>query len=369
MKNKSFLLGISILCAVLMASCAGEADGESQGDQQIEIPFLSGTSSENAALNGSHTYYIPIDDSTREIWNDRVEDDLDDVLEAIYNRSSEKQEEENIPFLLLDHQSFKSAWGKYRGEGSYRIENQCLHFDWSDFYQVDPDMGEIEDNVVFPGTLDRLNQHDIYPFLDEPAYLTFDKNVDLCFFPEIMQNFRSRMLTQMIHFDVSAEIADAQLKVIDNLICSSTYGLSTDGMYQTGKPFRLQFDSQIIDEAFYSNNSKSYTELLSIHMALNGMTAMEDTKSYLAFSDHTWGWYTGDGELINSGAYQESQNTKGLISVYLTDDSQLQKIADSIGSKSRTRVMRQYRADNPLLLLYIAEDGTVYYPEYFTSFS
>lgn len=113
---------------------------------------------------------------------------------------------------------------------------------------------------------------------------------------------------------------------VDDLICVPTYGTKLDGSYKYGKDFTIVYnamDTYLDDEysRYYINgwdkdSEKTENMRSSIESQLG---STDDTK--IEFSDGKWKWYNSAGELINDGIYKESKGHKGLIAMFLTEDS------------------------------------------------
>lgn len=118
----------------------------------------------------------------------------------------------------------------------------------------------------------------------------------------------------------------AYLYPVDDLICVPTYGTELDGSYKYGKDFTIVYnamDTFLEDEysKYYvlgwDKDSQKVENLRSTIESQLGST--DDTK--IEFSDGKWKWYNSAGELINDGIYKESEEYKGLIAMFITDDS------------------------------------------------
>lgn len=153
------------------------------------------------------------------------------------------------------------------------------------------------------------------------------------------------------------------LKYSGEFLCTDLFGTKLQDSYTYEHPFELSYnitdtfknnpDSPYNTNSFDSEDEKNNYLMECANNLLNASKAYstdpeEDTS--IVFSDGIWEWYNSDGELINNGAYLESEAHTGLISMFLTDSSKV--------------LPKKLVSETPAMLLYISDDGKVYYPAF-----
>ena len=146
---------------------------------------------------------------------------------------------------------------------------------------------------------------------------------------------------------------------VDDFICVPTYGFELMNKYSHGNDFTVKFNMlhTFLDDPYslwnlddWENEKRIGSETTADHYReiitkLIGNT--DDTT--IEFSDGKWTWINSDGELINNGYYQESDKYNGIIGMYIDDNSKKHE--------------GPYKSAQPLLF-YIADDGTIWYPNW-----
>lgn len=141
-------------------------------------------------------------------------------------------------------------------------------------------------------------------------------------------------------------------------LCREAYGAELEKNYKYGKDFTMSYnylDTLENDEtsSLYSlpkDERKDYISklqsTLAYSMDVDG-DSRNDFDTTIEFRDGEWEWYNKNGDLINNGEYQESEEYKGLIVMYVTDDS------ENYYENAGVRAQRMF--------LYI-HDGEIYAP-------
>ena len=131
------------------------------------------------------------------------------------------------------------------------------------------------------------------------------------------------MVVENVFGSIKSDDTPVYLYPVDDLICVPTYGTELDGSYSCGKDFTIVYnamDTFLEDEYSrynlsqndnFRNNLKPYIEE---QLGSTGDTRIE-------FSGGKWKWYNSAGELINDGIYKESEEYKGLIAMFVTEES------------------------------------------------
>ena len=131
------------------------------------------------------------------------------------------------------------------------------------------------------------------------------------------------LVVQNVFGSIKRDDTPVYLYPVDDLICVPTYGTELDGSYSYGKDFTIVYnavDTYLEDEYSryymaqddsFRNNFKTYIE--------KQLGSTDDTR--IEFSGGKWKWYDSDGELLNDGIYKESEEYKGLIAMFVTEES------------------------------------------------
>ncbi|MBQ4533680.1 MAG: hypothetical protein IJA18_00610 [Ruminococcus sp.] len=144
------------------------------------------------------------------------------------------------------------------------------------------------------------------------------------------------------------------LYVVDDFLCTDTYGIELDGKYKRGKAFTLKHDLEDTIEndeqsRLLGGNEEKETYLNRLIQIANSQYNCDDVETTIEFSDGEWEWFNADGGLINNGRYDESKDYPGLIMMYVDEDS---------------KNYPDYALYTYPLWFYIADDGEIYYPGY-----
>ena len=153
---------------------------------------------------------------------------------------------------------------------------------------------------------------------------------------------------------------------LGDLLGYATYGLNVRGEYVQGGDFVLDFDQLAVynDDPFSpckhgkndENPEKSIEDIEKKIRADYKISSSDAVSSAISFSDGKWEWKNSSGSLLNNGSYQESKKYPGLIAMYTDSSSKRKESEFSLDEGYAT------------LMLYIADDGKVYYP-YFAKIS
>ena len=138
--------------------------------------------------------------------------------------------------------------------------------------------------------------------------------------------------------------SDAELH--GDFLCVPMYGLTTDGTYQSGKDFALNYvpaDTLRDDRysrAYYNDTEMTYsqqlnTEKLDIELRIlanrYGIENSENMQFRLTFSGGKWTMTGADGSPFSHGAYAESKQHPGFISMYEEpDDPGAKSVLDNL---------------------------------------
>ena len=141
-----------------------------------------------------------------------------------------------------------------------------------------------------------------------------DRYIAYNILPKVVQN---------VFGSIKRDDTPVYLYPVDDLICVPTYGTELDGSYKYGKDFTIVYnamDTCLEDEYSRYNlfqNDSSRNNLKTFIEKQLGST--DDTR--IEFSGGKWKWYNSAGELINDGIYKESEEYKGLIALFVTEES------------------------------------------------
>lgn len=141
-----------------------------------------------------------------------------------------------------------------------------------------------------------------------------DKYIDYNILPMVVQN---------VIGTVKPEDIPVYLYPVDDLICVPAYGTELDGSYSYGQDFTIVYnalDTFLEDE--YSRYYTSKNDALKNDLKTNiekQLGSTDDTR--IEFSGGKWKWYNSEGSLINDGIYKESEEYKGLIALFVTEES------------------------------------------------
>lgn len=131
------------------------------------------------------------------------------------------------------------------------------------------------------------------------------------------------MVVQNVFGSTKRDDTPVYLYPVDDLICVPTYGTELDGSYSYGKDFTIVYnamDTYLEDEysRYYMAQDDSFRNNLKTNIEKQ-LGSTDDTR--IEFSGGKWKWYDSDGELINDGIYKESEEYKGLIAMFVTEES------------------------------------------------
>ncbi len=157
--------------------------------------------------------------------------------------------------------------------------------------------------------------------------------------------------------------APSDTELHGDFLCIPMYGLTVDGKYETGKDFTLNYipaDTLRDDKyssAYYNDAEMSYSqqtdaEKLDIELRLlanrYGIENSENMQFRLQFTGGKWELTGSDGRPFRHGAYTESKQHPGFISMYEEpDDPSAKNVLDNL---------------YPLFLYIDSNTGRSYYP-------
>lgn len=179
-----------------------------------------------------------------------------------------------------------------------------------------------------------------YPASPCPAVNANDKLASYSYLPLIMAHGTYNGTDTLVHKG--------------DFLCVETYGFELDGKYKQGKDFTIKYDPET---TMKKDPLSSYNKNEDRDDARDDLETRTDriaesynsssVKTTIEFSDGKWKWYNSKGKLINKGKYSEGDEYEGIISMYITDNSE------------------EYNAmfDTMMpLIFYIADDEKIYYP-------
>ncbi len=306
-----------LLASLMLLSCTacGDSDDDNGG--------------RDSRLNGEYCTIVPINGT-------RMTEDMSLDKYLTESRVNYK----NLPFkeLVFDGNDFEMSniTSMYVGSatvysGSYKVSDGKLHFNYKTttvdnhgevtVYNIKDDESNAEGNEnVRAGLIKLMNK-----FNETGTFYTYvgnrmdfsDRYVAYNVMPVVVQNVMSGNKNNDV---------PVYLYTMDDLICVPTYGTELDGSYKYGKDFTIVYnalDTYLDDEysRYYINgwdkdSEKTENMRSSIESQLG---STDDTK--IEFSDGKWKWYNSAGELINDGIYKESEEYKGLIAMFVTEES------------------------------------------------
>ena len=204
---------------------------------------------------------------------------------------------------------------------------------------------KLEDNMIHAATksMKKLNETGSFFKCVLPSMNYSDKWSDFSVLPFI------RFALNILKYD-----SPNTLYVVDDFLCTDTYGIELDGKYKRGKAFTLKHDLEDTIEndeqsRLLGGNEEKETYLNRLIQIANSQYNCDDVETTIEFSDGEWEWFNADGGLINNGKYDESKDYPGLIMMYLDEDS---------------KNCPDYALYTYPLWFYIADDGEIYYPGY-----
>mgnify|MGYP006951550873 CR=1 FL=1 len=187
--------------------------------------------------------------------------------------------------------------------------------------------------------LDNLSEGGGMPRYSAPWVSFSDKMNDLSFLPLFMKCGSNGTIV---------EDCPATLYNMGDVLCTELYGVELDGKYKLEKEFILEFDQLEVYE--HGPVADANKDALDRHEEIIEFQYHSDrTDSTIEFEDGEWTWYNHEGDVLNVGEYQESEEYEGLIAMYITDKSK--------------NVLENFYTEMPILL-YLADDGNVYYPAF-----
>ncbi len=190
-------------------------------------------------------------------------------------------------------------------------------------------------------TMLEMNESGTAPFRIAPPISANDRNEF-----NIMPNFLPIIGSQKNDDEV------VTYKHKGDFLCVDTYGFELDGKYRAGDDFTINYDpidamTDFKYSGFYWDGG--FGDEIDEEIAQRWVNRYEisfkadDLDTTLEFSDGEWEWYNSEGDLINNGEYLESKDHKGLVYMFTTEDSEIDK--ETLGS-----------------MFFYIDDGEIYYP-------
>lgn len=124
--------------------------------------------------------------------------------------------------------------------------------------------------------------------------------------------------------DMQEKMLDAAKKqyftVHNGVLCADTAGWKLEGEYKKGESFTVEFDHLAPgDDWYYYNGGDDTPEERKKILESSIRAGAEPTK--IEFSSGKWEWKSADGETLNTGSYNESDEIDGLFVMYVDENS------------------------------------------------
>lgn len=349
-----------LLCTGLLLACESKEENESASGKKEGGSSLSQIG--NSTLEYRPVYRVGV---SKSVMLEDVDAGMRESLDYIKEAEADGVETIGYLKLILSGDKFISdvldrnySWSYY--DGTYSIEDDKIHFYYENKTVPDSDMvvninddyGDDErSKKAILQEMQSMNETGTYIKTIAPSLAYNDKSIDY----NVEPFFINTISNNLEKYNVPVYLISK-----GDFLCVPTYGFELNGDYSFGNDFKINFNQQtslIDDPASIYNIYKNYENdeakadeyLEKFEMRCEPQFVNGEFDTTIEFSDGEWKWYNADGELINNGKYQESKDYKGIVSMYLTDDSKnCEKITKMLDP----------------LLFYIADDGEIYYPGY-----
>ena len=326
---KKLVIGLMCLAMLGTCGCSGKATMKSVEGEYVSLGF---------AASGDDYGYDFADDELDDFLEETIDGDETYILEL----ADGEFETENVLFEI-------DAGGKFELDDNGRI-----NFDYEEFRGVDIDTKEIgfKERAAIE-CMEELNDKNNYLF----GLGSFGMTANGDIFP-----FTMYVPALNVYYEsaLNGNLQDGvTVYAKGDFVCRDASGAELEDDYKQGKGFSISYnylDTFENDETAYV---KSYMEdkeqqldmlksTLRNTMDIDG-ELNRDFDTTIEFEDGEWEWLNKEGKLLNNGEYQESEKYKGLVVMYITEDSEnyLQR------EKSTIKTQRVF--------LYI-HDGEVYAP-------
>ena len=327
------MLAAFAAAAVLTGGLASCGSGDDDNDK--------GSSAGGAKLSGEYCTIVPL--TGHKMSEDMSLDDYIEESRDYYAGVDFKELDFDVSdFEMAEFQSRAKIPNVYKG--SYKVKDGKIVFNYKTVtfgdekkvYDVADGVPEVDNSIILNRT---KVEEEVYnaevqkkiqaglvnhmqTFNETGTYCLYvgnridfsDKNIAYNILPMVVQNVNGAFKPDEI---------PVYLYPVDDLICVPTYGTELDGSYKYGKDFTIVYnamDTCLEDEYSRYNlfqNDSSRNNLKTFIEKQLGST--DDTR--IEFSGGKWKWYNSAGELINDGIYKESEEYKGLIALFVTEES------------------------------------------------
>lgn len=316
---------ICCLSAALALTCGMVSCGSKKPDG---VYYMTGI------VNGSWTDYA--DDL-----DDALQDDISNKISA-YSIEFDGDEAEIKTVEGSIHTTYFCEYEIDSKTGEFTLDYQSMETDRNG-ETVKVNASDDGDGIVEQERITKLNvlsDGGGMPRYSAPWVSFSDKMNDLSFLPQFVKYGSDP--------GSIAEDCPATLYYMENVLCTELYGVELDGKYKPGKEFTLEFDQlEVYKHGPMADASKD--SLDQREEIIEFQYHCDRTDSTIEFEDGEWTWYNHNGDVLNYGEYQESEEYEGLIAMYTTDKSK--------------KILENFYTEMPILL-YIADDGNVYYPAF-----
>lgn len=317
----------------------------------MSVSAFSGCEDDGAGISDPKGIYCSINNATI----DEYVHDIDDGMKATINCAKREMDENpNGIFsgmIQLNEDTFKLAEPRRDAvrwfTGTFSVKDGEINFKYAAQHTATQD-GSISKLSVNDSAEGRVAKASIERMKDWNANGTY---ISPCM-PEVCASDRISydqlpLYLQRSPVDI-AEGEDVALRAIGDFLCVETYGFKLADNYKYGKNFVINFNPMTaVKKDKYSRFNMTNADEDAYQRILQGYqnSIGDNLNTKIRFSGGEWTWVDGDGNLINTGEYQESKKYPGLVEMYVTTDSENNKTAIQL---------------NPLFF-YIS-GGEIYYP-------
>lgn len=327
----------------------------------------------SGSVNGT---YVNINGNTPQ--NDLFKTDVDAGIETVLAEAAEPGMEHTVDYVTLDggefvlkgngdHWSLTEYSGDYSKKGDkilFEYRNLTITSDGFVELSVDIDDEDSEDRrtAAMIEKMSLMNETGTFYHACRPSIFTLDRYVEYNMYPYF----------NMRHNYNREENEAVILEHHGDFLCTETYGFELDGRYRKGSDFEITYNpyDAFLDDAYSPYYLDEWDEeelddrIYLFYVYYFGQeTYNKNSDTTIKFSEGLWEWYNEEGELINNGAYQESEDYPGLIMMTITEDSALAPVDGESDRFSNSEVIwKQYSSIMPLL--FYIDGGEIYYPGY-----
>lgn len=307
---------ISLVCAAIMS-----------------VSAFVGCSDESAGMSDPKGIYCSINNASIDEYVHDIDDGMKSTISYAKREMDQNQNGIFSGMIQLKDEKFKLAESRLDAvrwfTGTFSVKDGEINFKYAAQHTATQD-GSISKLSVSDSAEGRAEKAAIERMKDWSANGTYISPCmpDVCISDRISNDQLPLYLARNPVNIVDGE--DVALRAIGDFLCVETYGFKLADDYKYGKNFVVNFNPiAAVKKDKYSRfnmmdgDEEQYQRILQMYQKAFG----ENLNTKIRFSDGEWAWIDGDGNIINTGEYQESRKYPGLVEMYVTSDSENNKTA------------------------------------------